>query len=77
MNHENEIIEIKNPVLSQHPAEVILVGIKEKLNAFEREHHRLVQQLQTKLKEIDQLQSQVEKHGQEKKIWLTQLIAYW
>jgi len=33
--------------------------------------------LQTKLKEIDQLQSQVEKHGQEKKIWLTQLIAYW
>ena len=83
MNH-NEIIEMPNPVISKHPAELILAGIKEKLNTFESEHQQLVRQLQSKLKEIDHLKSEIQKQGltlhqayQEKKVWLTQLVAYW
>ena len=83
--NRNEIIEIQNsPTISPHPAELILTGIQVKLNTFESEHQQLVQQLQKKLKEIDHLKSEVQKQGltlhqayQEKKIWLTQLVAYW
>ena len=84
MNQENEIMEITNPPVSQHPAELILAGIKEKLNTFESEHQQLVRQLQSKLKEIDHLKSEIQKQGLtlhqaylEKKVWLTQLVAYW
>jgi len=77
MNPENEIIEIQNPPVTKHPAELILAGIKEKLSAFEQEHQQLISQLENQYQEIKRLHSEVEKHGQEKKIWLTQLIAYW
>ena len=84
MNHANEIIEMPKPVISKHPAELILEGIKEKLNTFEQEHQQLVRQLQNKLKEIDHLKTEVQQQGltlhqayQAKKVWLTQLVAYW
>jgi len=76
MNPENEIIEIQNPPAAKHPAEVILVGIKEKLNAFEREHHQLISQLENQEKAIESLRHQVQKQGQEGKIWFNQLVAY-
>jgi hypothetical protein len=62
--NRNEIIEIKNnPVISPHPAQLILTGIQTQLNAFEQEHQQLVRQLQSKLAEIDQLKSAVQKQG--------------
>jgi len=73
--NQNEIIEMSNPPVSKHPAELILTGIQAKLNTFEQEHQQLVQQLQNKLKEIDCLKAEVQKQGltlhqayQEKKI---------
>ena len=75
--NRNEIIEMSNPPVSKHPAELILAGIKEKLRAFEQEQQSLVQQLEIQLEQVEQLQSKVEEHGAEKKIWLTQLVAYW
>ena len=74
--NRNEIIEIKNsPTLSPHPAELILAGVKEQLVNFEQEHQNLVNQLQGKIKEIEQLKSEVQEQGltlhqayQEKKI---------
>ena len=77
MNPENEIIEIQNPPVAKHPAELILAGIKEKLNTFEQEHQQLISQLESQCQEIERLRGEVEKHSQEKKIWLTQLVAYW
>jgi hypothetical protein len=82
--NQNEIIEMKTPAVSKHPAHLILEGVQEQLNAFENEHQQLVQQLQNKLKEIERLKREVQKQGlqlhqayQEKKVWLNQLIAYW
>jgi hypothetical protein len=75
--NQNEIMEITHPPVSQHPAEIILAGIKEKLSAWEREQQSLVQQLASQRQQIAHLQSKVEEQGQEKKIWLTQLVAYW
>ena len=83
--NQNEIIEIKNsPTISPHPAELILAGVRKQLVDFEQEQQSLVNQLQGKIKEIEQLKSAVQEQGltlhqayQEKKIWLTQLIAYW
>jgi hypothetical protein len=68
MNPENKIIEIQNPPVSKHPAELILAGVKEKLMAFEREHQQLVHQLQNQAKAIECLRHQVQKQSQEKKI---------
>jgi hypothetical protein len=75
--NQNEIMEITHPPVSQHPAELILAGIKEKLSAWEQEHQQIVQQLTSQRQQIAHLQSKVEEQGQEKKIWLTQLVAYW
>jgi len=66
--NRNEIIEMSNPPVSKHPAELILAGIKEKLRAFEQEQQSLVQQLEIQLEQVEQLQSKVEEHGAEKKI---------
>lgn len=82
--NQNEIIEIQNPPVTKHPAELILRGIQAQLNSFEQEQQSLVQQLQNTLKEIERLKSEVQQQGltlhqayQEKKVWLTQLVAYW
>jgi len=83
--NRNEIIEIENsPTVSSHPAQLILEGVRKQLVDFEQEHQQLVRQLQSKLAEIDQLKSAVQKQGltlhqayREKKVWLTQLVAYW
>ena len=75
--NQDEIIEIQNLPITKHPAELILQGIKEKLNAFEREHQKLIRQLESQEKAIENLRHQVQKQGQEKKIWLSQLVAYW
>jgi len=75
--NRNEIMEITNLPVSKHPAELILAGIKEKINAFESEQQSLGQQLASQRQQIAQLQSKVEQQGAEKKIWLTQLVAYW
>ena len=82
--NRNEIIEMPNPAVSPHPAQLILEGVRKQLVSFESEHQQLVRQLQSKLKEIDHLKSEIQKQGltlhqayQEKKVWLTQLVAYW
>jgi len=76
--NQNEIIEIQNlPPVTKHPAELVLAGIKEKLNTFEQEHQQLIHQLDNQEKAIENLCQQVQKQGREGKIWLTQLVAYW
>jgi hypothetical protein len=66
--NRNEIMEIQTPALSPHPAELILAGVKEKLNTFEREHQNLVRQLESQHKQVECLQSKVEQQGKEKKV---------
>jgi len=66
--NQNEIIEMSNPPISKHPAELILAGIKEKLRAFENEQQSLGQQLASQRQQIEYLQSKVEQQGEEKKI---------